>query len=467
MRTRRATIVADLGFGDAGKGSIIDFLARESSVSAVVRFNGGGQAHHNVVTQDGRHHTFSQFGSGTFHRGVRTHLSRFMLLDPVSMEYEAKHLTEVGCGNPFNRLSIDGQALVVTPFHKAGNRLREVLRGRGNHGTCGMGIGETMADSLVWNDAIRAIDLEDREGLEKKLTRIQERKREEFKSSFESHPVSTALKDEVRLLSDPAFPASFAESLRLFAGKVKIVAGNYLKHLAAEGNLLFEGAQGVLLDEWHGFHPYTTWSTTTFHNALALLREIGYDGQVEKLGVLRAYMTRHGPGPFVTEDTGLTIAIPDLHNGSEGWQGGFRVGWLDFVTARYALAVSGGADSLAITNLDRLAGLPRIRACTAYCFEKGALRGKEVRALSGYSGEEGGPPQATSLRPKEVLTDLSYQETLTGILGKATPLYEDMPKNDDLYLEAVERNLSVPVSIVSYGPTARDKSFHAKLKLTA
>jgi hypothetical protein len=132
---------------------------------------------------------------------------------------------------------------------------------------------------------------------------------------------------------------------------------------------IFEGAQGVLLDRDHGFFPHVTPSRTTFANADALLAEASRVDSIARIGVLRAYATRHGEGPFVSEDAALTAATPDLHNGADGFQGAFRVGWLDVVAARYALRVVGGVDWLAITNLDRLAGLSRVRVCTAYTIE--------------------------------------------------------------------------------------------------
>src|SRR3989344_5023895 len=116
MQSNRATIVTDLGFGDAGKGTIVDFLARQGRVSAVVRYNGGAQAAHNVVTPDGRHHTFSQFGSGTFVPGVRTHLTRFVLVDPFALGSELQNLYSMGVKTASSRLTVDENALVVTPF---------------------------------------------------------------------------------------------------------------------------------------------------------------------------------------------------------------------------------------------------------------------------------------------------------------------------------------------------------------
>ena len=142
----RHYVVCGLGFGDEGKGSVTDFLCSSRSrdpAHAVVRFNGGGQAGHNVVTADGRHHTFAQFGSGSFTPGVRTHLSRFMLVDPLALAAEAAHLIAAGVPGALGRLTVDRDARLVTPYHQAANRARELARGRDRHGSCGMGIGET------------------------------------------------------------------------------------------------------------------------------------------------------------------------------------------------------------------------------------------------------------------------------------------------------------------------------------
>src|SRR5688572_4356148 len=147
---RRAIILSGLGYGDEGKGTWTDFLARTEQVHTVVRFNGGAQAGHNVVTPDGRHHTSAQFGSGTLVRGVNTHLSRFMLLNPIRLLKEDAELHALAIKDALARTSIDRRALVTTPFQVAANRLRELARGDGRHGSCGMGIGETMSDWLTY-----------------------------------------------------------------------------------------------------------------------------------------------------------------------------------------------------------------------------------------------------------------------------------------------------------------------------
>jgi len=465
MRSRKATIVVDLGFGDAGKGSITDFLARDGTTAAVVRHNGGAQAAHNVITPAGTHHTFAQFGSGTFVPGVRTHLSRFMLIDPLALITEAKHLEELGLGNVFARLTVDADAIVVTPFHKAANRLREILRGQARHGSCGMGVGEAVADSLWFADrAVRARDLRDLERLIEKFEFFQELKRDEFLSRAEEIAATVAGQMEWRALTEPDAARFYAELAYRAARRFAIVPGSYLAKLARAGNLIFEAAQGVLLDEFHGFHPYTTWSNTTFGNAETLLREVGYGGEIERLGVLRAYHTRHGAGPFVTEDATLA-SLPEAHNGTGAWQGIFRRGWFDLVMARYALAACGGADALAITHLDRLRD--RRKVATSYRAPKQALTAEERAAVDLRPDGVPGCDIIDRLRPNPVATDLSYREILTGILRKVTPLYRDAGADDAAFLALLESDLQTPVTLVSYGPTAMDKNWRGRRELAA
>jgi adenylosuccinate synthase len=469
MRAHKATIIVDLGFGDAGKGSIVDFLARRGNVAAVVRFNGGAQAAHNVVTPAGMHHTFAQFGSGTFVSGVRTHLSRFMLVDPLALATEAKHLQDLDMGNVFARLTVDEDAMVVTPFHKAANRLREVLRGSGRHGSCGMGVGEAVADSLWFPDRpVRARDLRDLETLLDKFRFFQELKRDEFRSWQRELAESIPAQMEWRLLTDPDAPAFYASLCHRIARRFAVVGGAYLARLAAGGHLLFEGAQGVLLDELHGFHPYTTWSNTTFENAQTLLREIGYDGEIERMGVLRTYATRHGAGPFVTEDAALTTLLPDPHNGTGRWQGAFRSGWLDLVMARYALEVCGGADSLAITFLDRLRAAGR-RLAVSYKARSDAFTESERAAVKLVVSPDPAVEVIERLRRNPVRTNLAYREMLTQLLTKVVPVYRDAAAlvDDASFLAMLERDLTVPISIASYGPTTNDKRIRGRERLAA
>ncbi|WP_130406117.1 adenylosuccinate synthetase [Micromonospora violae] len=409
----RHVAVVDLGYGDAGKGTVVDWLCATRPVQTVVRFNGGAQAAHNVVLRDGRHHTFAQFGAGTFHPGVGTHLSRHVVVDPLALVAEADHLATVGVPDALDRLTVDGDALLATPYHRAANRARENARGADRHGSCGLGVGEAVAYGLAHpDDAPRVADCHHPALLRRRLTTLRDRLTAEL-GPLDAPPIEGCL---------PAFTA--------FAGRVDIVDGNWLATALRTGTCVFEGAQGVLLDEWHGFHPYTTWSTTTFANVDSLLAEAGQPGEVTRIGVLRLVTTRHGPGPLVTEDPALPFADP--HNPTNPWQGRFRFGHFDAVAHRYALAAAGGVDGLALTHLD-LAG-PGLRICRRY---------DSTDRLTP------GPPG-----------DLGRQAALTARLLRSRPVYDDPPTN---WAEAVRAELGAPVVLTSHGPTADDKRTHGPL----
>lgn len=413
------TAVVDLGFGDAGKGATVDRLCRDGGATAVVRFNGGAQAAHNVVTPDGRHHTFAQFGSGTLH-GVPTHLSRFTAVDPLALAAEADHLRVLGVGDPYGLLTVDRAAPLATPYHAAANRLREQARGAGRHGSCGMGVGETARYALAHPaDAPTAGDCASRPRLLRRLRLLRDR-----------------LADELGPLPAPPVEAC-AEAYAAFARAVTLTGETAVRDLVRRGPVVFEGAQGVLLDEWHGFHPYTTWSTTTFANAEALLAEAGAAGEALRLGVVRTYTTRHGPGPLVTEDAELTALLPERHNGDGRWQGPFRVGHFDAVAHAYAAAACGGVDALAVTHLDAPDRAPALRICRGYGVD-GAL----VERL------EPGPPG-----------DLDRQAALTDQLLRAAPaLWETPGRDPHRWSEAIGSLLGAPVVLESTGPSRQDVS---------
>ncbi|GAB3806456.1 hypothetical protein GCM10027605_34570 [Micromonospora zhanjiangensis] len=210
-----------------------------------------------------------------------------------------------------------------------------------------------------------------------------------------------------------------------FAARVTIVDGEHLARLLRTGPAVFEGAQGVLLDEWHGFHPYTTWSTTTFANAETLLAEADCAGPTVRLGVLRVCTTRHGAGPLVTEDP--TLPLTDPHNPTNRWQGPFRFGHFDAVAHRYALEVAGGVDGIALTHLD--AAAPDLWICRRYDW--------------------------TARLPVGPPGDLDRQAALTRRLASTVPHYDESPPTDRA--GAVADALGTAVLVTSHGPTADDK----------
>ena len=410
------TAVVGLGFGDEGKGAVVDALCQDGSVATVVRFNGGAQAAHNVVAGE-RHHTFSQFGSGTL-SGVPTLLSRHVLVEPIALATEARQLTALGVADPLGLLSIDADALLTTPIHVAANRAREDARGSGRHGSCGKGIGETVWCSLVASRAAAPGSVVEGQPV----------------PSVAGPPLTVGdCADPGRLCRGLDALARFYEPLlagsghgfpavadlvglyRDFAAAVRTVSGDEVGRRAETGRLVFEGAQGVLLDQWRGFHPHTTWSTVTPDNARSLLG----GRPIQVLGVTRTYHTRHGAGPLPTEDSALRQRFPEPHNDTGDYQGRWRSGHLDAVLLRYAVAACGGIDGLAVTHLDRARG--GLSAALAY-----QLDGAELRELPGHGD-------------------------LTGLLGRCVPRLATLPDEPDALVAWFEELLAAPVVVTGSG----------------
>jgi adenylosuccinate synthase len=345
----KAILVAGLGFGDEGKGTTTEWLCKKYAAKLVVRYNGGAQAAHNVVTDDGRHHTFSQWGSGTF-LGVPTYLSRFMLIDPLAMEAEGKHLEELGI-NPWALLKVDVDCPVITPYHLAVNRIKEGNR-TSPHGTCGIGVGECVSDVLEFgrNNVVTmgyislAASGPNITPLFYWLKETQKRQLAKVKDMFVPEFCKKWLNYDPELL---------AQQYTDFLSKHREIIPweHYFSDMARKGNMVFEGAQGVLLDETYGFHPHTTWSDTTYGNALALLKFIDYTGKIERWGVTRTYSTRHGAGPMPGENKEWG-SFGEKHNTLNN-QGVFRTGPLNVALLNYATWALGQFDYLAVTHVDK------------------------------------------------------------------------------------------------------------------
>ena len=433
------TLTCGLGFGDEGKGTFVDFLSRRRSTTLVVRYNGGAQAAHNVVSGE-RHHTFAQWGSGTF-AGVPTLLSRHMLLNPIFALSEAKVLEGKGVKSPLSLLFVERGAVLTTPFHVAMNRLRELSRTL-RHGSCGMGIGETMQDVVDdADDVLRAGDLEDLPRARRLMDSVRVRKLAAARAlglpaELLSHP---AAEREMSMLSEPSVVELALERYRAFARAARLVGPEHLERtLAAPGQIVFEGAQGALLDQDMGFQPYTTWTDITFRNADELLSR--FSGEVTRLGVLRAYTTRHGAGPMVTAMPSWDRLSSHDHNQWGEWQGSFRSGPLDLVATRYALRVVGGVDGLLLSNLDRLAllGGPRIPICDRY-------EGTWGEAFRDERGE------IRVVRP----CDLVHQERLAQALAQVRPVLTQLTRTR--YAEEVAELLGVRLMATSHGPRTQHK----------
>jgi len=307
-----------------------------------------------------------------------------------------------------------------------------------------MGIGETVSDALRFPDmAIHIRDLNDPASLRRKLLFSRDAKLSELtdaieraRADYRQNALDHKEWQRLELFKDDGLIDEFVDRYSRFVQDTNIVDRTLLRSLLSSGVTLFEGAQGVLLDEDYGFHPHTTWSKTTFQNADALLAEAGFTGQVKRLGLLRAYMTRHGAGPLPTE-VDVPNFLTDVHNGYGTFQEGFRLGHFDFVLAQYALKAIGGVDELVLTNLDKLRSQqPKI--CTRYEVSESSIL-----------------PTVTEL-PFMTGPDLKFQEGLTKLLFKSRPVYETLADRPSI-ISRISWTLKTPVTLCSFGPTCERK----------
>lgn len=453
----QAIAVVDCGYGDNGKGTTVDALARLTDTYLTVRTNGGPNALHYVVTDDEKSHGFGQFGSATFVDGVQTLLSRFMSIGPTSLIKEANMLIGLGIHRPFDRLIIDRRSPVITLYHVAANWLRELARGDQAHGTTGMGLCELMQDILNHEeDTLFAGDLLDARTVAIKTRRIRNRKREAFAGLIHGlrHHHSERLAMALRALDEDGAMCQFLDNCKYVAQRVQFVDDQQIDALInQQGTIIFEGAQGVLLDEDYGFHPHTTWSKTAGQNVETFLNEHSFTGSCEYLGVLRSYSTRHGAGPFVPNEPTLKATFPELHNSEQNWQGDFRVGWFDLVATRYAVQVAQRLNGLAITHMDRIAQFPSVRICTSYQYN-GPLAAEIGTWFE--TQEIGQKTFITAIHPGKA-GDLEYQSCITKCLMQCRPVYRDLATTN--FLAFLDEELCLPIRMTSHGPTASKKSF--------
>jgi len=352
----RATAVIGACWGDEGKGLITDFFAaKDAEHTLVIRYNGGAQAGHTAVTPDPeRHrHAFSHIGSGTF-AGAATYLSSKFIVNPLLWQKECEELRKVMAVIP--PVFVDGKAIFTTPWDMLLNQELEKQRHSARHGSCGVGINETVtrsetlpgyvyqASSREW---LRDFLVVSRDYSAGRATALMPR----LSAKFE-----TSLQDmfESRFWSEHLL-TNFMWAMEQFLDEAATVN----ETPKGFGHLLFEGAQGLLLDEQHKFFPHVTRSRTGLTNVIPYLRQ-NKIYELDVVYVLRGYMTRHGAGPFPTED--LSISYPDETNAPNDFQGTLRFGHLDMPLIKAAIDKDSSEiprsilapPTLAVTCLDQL-----------------------------------------------------------------------------------------------------------------
>ncbi|MEW6080753.1 MAG: adenylosuccinate synthase [Bacillota bacterium] len=412
-----SVVVVGAQWGDEGKGKITDFLAERADM--VVRYQGGANAGHTVVVRE-EEFRLHLIPSGILYPGKTCIIGNGVVLDPKVLMGEMDYL--MARGRSVEALRISDRAHVLFPYHSKMDDAQEDRRGENKIGTTRRGIGPCYADKSA-RMGIRVCDLTDEETLRPMLQQRIAEKNDLFQKVYGVEGVEFGQVFQEYL--------GYAEHLRPYVCDTSILINEALDD---SRKVLFEGAQGTLLDLDHGTYPYVT-SSHPVAGGACIGSGVGPTRIGQVVGVVKAYTSRVGDGPFPTEITG-EVGEAIREKGHEyGTTTGRprRCGWLDTVVIRHAARVSGLA-GLAVTRLDTLSGFDRVKICAEY-----DLDGERVRNL---------PASLKALgRCRPVYEEFEgWDEDLTSITS-----YEDLPRNAQRYLEAVSEMSGVPLAIVSIG----------------
>jgi adenylosuccinate synthase len=410
-------IVIGAQWGDEGKGKITDLLSRSADV--VVRYQGGNNAGHTVVVGD-RTFKLHLIPSGILYPKTECIIANGTVIDPKVLLQEVDRLTELGIST--DNLFIAQTAHVTMPYHCVLDRAAEEQRAEHKIGTTGRGIGPTYADKAE-RVGIRMMDLIDAKRMPKKLRWAIEQKNIVLQKLYNLEPLDVdAIIEEYRGYADRLRPYVVDASLKIDAA------------IRERRNILFEGAQGTLLDLDHGTYPYVT-SSNPVAGGACIGAGVGPTCIDRVIGVAKAYTTRVGEGPFPTElhdDIGAHIGEIGAEFGTTTGRKR-RCGWFDGVIGRYAVRIN-GLDCLAVTKLDVLDDLEEIKVCTAY-----ELDGQVVRDF---------PSDARAFARA-----VPIYETLAGWQQSTSECknVEDLPEAAKTYLKFLADLMEIPIAIISLG----------------
>ncbi|EKD54391.1 MAG: hypothetical protein ACD_60C00087G0003 [uncultured bacterium] len=415
----KSIVILGSQWGDEGKGKVVDLLMADAAV--VTRFQGGHNAGHTLVI-DGKKTILRLIPSGILHPHVLCLIGNGVVLSPSALLQEINELEQRGIAVT-ERLRISEACTLILPYHVALDQARESAKGKAAIGTTGRGIGPAYEDKVA-RRAIRFGDLFDEKCFKEKLTDVMDYHNFMLKHYYHRDELSFAEVCDNTLALVPKLASMRADVVALLA-----------EHRAKNQNIIFEGAQGTLLDVDHGTYPFVTSSNTI---AGAASTGSGYGPRYFDyiLGIMKAYTTRVGAGPFPTElqdDVGKHLAKRGNEFGSVTGRPR-RCGWLDMIILRRS-ALLNSFSGLCVTKLDVLDGLETIRICTRY-----RLNNKEIDHM---------PMNVTDLALCEPIYEElpGWTESTAGI-----KTFDQLPKNAKQYLRRVEELMETPIDMISTGP---------------
>lgn len=414
-------IVVGSQWGDEGKGKITDLLSEEADI--IVRYQGGCNAGHTVVKED-EQYIFHLIPSGILHEGVKCLIGNGVVIDPQSLLQEIESLKKKNIGIDCNLL-IDFKAHVVLPYHKTLDEIKEMKRGKDKIGTTKRGIGPAYVDKIA-RTGIRMIDLIDEKSLPKKLENNLNEKDSIFKKLYGLKISNQEKKDIVKKYRE------YGKLLKKYVTDVSL----YLNQAINENKkILFEGAQGTLLDIDHGTFPYVT-SSNPIAGGACIGTGVGPTKIDRVMGITKAYTTRVGRGPFPTEMQGELGEYTRKKGGEFGATTGRprRCGWFDAVLVNYAVRIN-GMDSMVLTKIDVLSDFDKIKICTSYKNNEEIIKEFPVNL-------------------KTLQNCIPIYEEMEGWKRDISRItkYVDLPQQLKDYINRIEELVKTKVVIVSVGP---------------
>ena len=415
-----AFVVLGAQWGDEGKGKMTDYLAEEAEV--IVRFQGGNNAGHTVEVGD-KQYKLHLIPSGILHDDKLNIIGNGVVVDPKALFTEIDYLEKEGVKVTPNKLIVSDRAHVIMPYHKILDNLKEKARGKNDIGTTGKGIGPCYTDKFE-RCGIRICDLIDEEVFKEKLKENIEAKNKYIVNVLDGEELNydEILKEYLEL----------AERLKPYVQDTSVRLYDEIKE---DKTVLFEGAQGMLLDIDYGTYPYVTSSNTTACG-VASGSGIGPTMITNAVGIAKAYTTRVGKGPFPTElDNEIGEWIREKgHEYGVTTGRSRRCGWLDTVILKTTVRVS-GLTSLCVTKIDTLAGLDKLKICVGYKFD-----GKVIDYFP------------ASLKDLEKCEPIYEEFEGWGEEVAEARNYNELPENAKKYLTRIEELTGTKISIVSVGP---------------
>jgi len=407
-------------WGDEGKGKVVDLFSQNADI--VVRFQGGNNAGHTLVV-DGEKTVLHLIPSGALHPNKLCVIGNGVVVDPEVLLEEIRGLKQRGYLLDDSLLRVSEEAHLIMPYHKSIDQARERLRGKGKIGTTGRGIGPAYEDKVA-RIGIRFIDLLEEETFREKLRYNIEEKNIYLKAILKEKTLN------FRETHDTY--CGYREKLKRYVTNTALLLDREIK---AGKRVLFEGAQGTLLDVDHGTYPFVTSSNTVIGGVCAGAG-VGPQNIHQIIGISKAYTTRVGSGPFPTEIKGPEGEKLKQDGDEFGATTGRprRCGWFDAVGVRHAVRVN-GMNGIALTKLDVLTGFKKIKICTAYRYE-------------GETYQEFSASQRVLERAEPVWEEMDGWDSP---LSEARKL-SDLPINAQRYIQRLEEILETDMVLVSVGP---------------